>query len=337
MVIGTEYKTWYISLVLLVSPMPDHGLHTDKVTPCGGHDNEHDGCQTTFRRSLKKNLLCKKCVVLQAPMSDMDKEHIMNLTQCKDCGIYGTRVTSPCGTCKAKTLEIEGLVDVDKMALSDDRAVQMAKRVRKDSFNASLSPKKNQLGATTNEKELDDIRSGLGKARWTIIYEIRIGGKLSPELGSASLTFTGSQTMQEVLQAAVAQISPQWTGCLNHMFDLHVDDCELQFRGKKLFKEQSHLFLSIQKFYDTYAKGADHAYFLTTTKEATRLTKGTFMCLEVFVNENKYLTRTSVDNEDSDGFLSLPLRSSKSQAGGARGGKRMTSERPSKKPREQVS
>ncbi|KAF8463944.1 hypothetical protein JB92DRAFT_3065314, partial [Gautieria morchelliformis] len=308
MVVGTEYKAWYISLVLLVSPMPDHGLHTDNVTPCGGHDNEHDGCQTTFRRSLKKNLLCKKCVVLQAPMSDMDKERIMNLTQCKDCGIYGTRVTSPCGTCKAKTLEIEGLVDVDKMALSDDRAVQMAKRVRKDSFNASLSPKKNQPGATTNEKELDDIRSGLGKARWTIIYEIRIGGKLSPELGSTSLMFTGSQTMQEVLQAAVAQISPQWTGRLSHMFDLH-------------------------KFYDTYAKGADRAYFLTTTKEATRLTKGTFMCLEVFVNENKYLTRTSVDNEDSDGFLSLPLRSSKSQAGGARGGKRMTSERPSKKPR----
>ncbi|KAF8509748.1 hypothetical protein JB92DRAFT_2944465, partial [Gautieria morchelliformis] len=288
MVVGTiEYKAWYISLVLLVSPMPDHGLHTDK-----------------------------------------------NLTQCKDCSIYGTRVTSPCGTCKAKTLENEGLVDIDKMALSDDRAVQMAKRVRKDSFNASLSPMKNQPGATTNEKELDSIRSGLGKARWTIIYEIRIRGKLSPELGSASLTFTGSQTMQEVLRAAVAQISPRWTGRLSHMFDLHVDDCELQFCGKKLFKEQSHLFLSIQQFYDTYAKGTDCAYFLTTTKEATWLTKGTFMCLEVFVNENKYLTWTSVDNEDSNSFLSLPLWSSKSQAGGACSGKRMTSERPSKKPHE---
>ncbi|KAF8511042.1 hypothetical protein JB92DRAFT_2936599, partial [Gautieria morchelliformis] len=298
MVVGTEYKAWYISLVLLVSPMPDHGLHTDNITPCGGHDNEHDGCQMTFRRSLKKNLLCKKCVVLQAPMSDMEQGAyyglwFTNLTQCKDCSIYGTHVTSPCGTCTAKTLENEGLVNIDKMALSNDRAVQMAKRVRKDSFNASLSPMKNQPGATTNEKELDDIRSGLGKA--------------SPELGSTSLTFTGSQTMQEVLRAAVAQISPQWTGHLSHMFDLH-------------------------KFYDTYAKGVDRAYFLTTTKEATWLTKGTFMCLEVFMNENKYLTQTSVDNEDSDSFLSLHLRSSKSQAGGGRGGKRMTSERPSKKP-----
>jgi hypothetical protein len=96
-------------------------------------------------------------------------------------------------------LENEGLVDIDKTALSNDRAVQMAKRVGKDHINSSVSLIKHQPGATTNENELDSIRSSLGKARWTIIYEIRIGGKLSPELGSASLTFMGSQTMQGIL------------------------------------------------------------------------------------------------------------------------------------------
>lgn len=70
--------------------MPDHGLHTDNVTPCGGHDNEDDGCQTTFRRTSKKHALCKKCIALQAPMSEIDKERIVV------CGSYFTALIGVC-------------------------------------------------------------------------------------------------------------------------------------------------------------------------------------------------------------------------------------------------
>ncbi|KAF8497708.1 hypothetical protein JB92DRAFT_3125604 [Gautieria morchelliformis] len=178
-------------------------------------------------------------------------------------------------------------------------------------------------GPNTPQSELENIRTNTLKATWTVTCEVRLSTNpkaVSRELGSGSLTFNGDQTMPEVLESLVYQITPQWTKRLGHLYELHPDDCEIQFRDNKTLKKDTET-LSIQKLYEFYSRGADRAFYLTDHRGTAKLPKGSYLCLEVFINVQKYLARTGEGgNEDFGLQVSMPQRGQKSGPGGARGG-----------------
>ena len=90
------------------------------IDPCGGVENENDGCGVIFPRMPLDTIHCSLCKKLKAPnlsrealatlqVSLMPAMCLLNehfeqetLHQCMECGLCGTMPKSPCGTCKRK-------------------------------------------------------------------------------------------------------------------------------------------------------------------------------------------------------------------------------------------
>lgn len=88
--------------------------------PCGGIDNEKNGCQEIFPRNTSD--ICQKCKKLNATgISEADINNIENASVspffclsfihcfialkfivCSQCGICGRNIANPCGTCRRK-------------------------------------------------------------------------------------------------------------------------------------------------------------------------------------------------------------------------------------------
>lgn len=98
---------------------PGHHREPNNSDPCGGPKNVNNGCQVVFPRMEPGGGLCFLCIKLQDPVNcALDKEEIRvcvlviallcsslnstqrNYVQCGECGICGTTVTDPCGTCR---------------------------------------------------------------------------------------------------------------------------------------------------------------------------------------------------------------------------------------------
>ncbi|KAF8529920.1 hypothetical protein JB92DRAFT_3106611 [Gautieria morchelliformis] len=293
------------------------------AVPCGGADNDLDGCQRTFPRATTD--LCRKCKKLsETTLLDIDRERVLAMKQCAQCGVFGTYITNPCGTCETKARKEDNLSNPEKDIAKERRLSLIQSRVGQDrqSIQGNMAST-HASGPNTPQSELENIRTNTLKATWTVTYEVRLSTNpkaVSRELGSGSLTFNGDQTMPEVLESLVYQITPQWTKQLGHLYELHPDDCEIQFRDNKTLKKDTET-LSIQKLYEFYSRGADRAFYLTNHRGTAKLPKGSYLCLEVFINVQKYLARTGEGgNEDFGLQVSMPQRGQKSGPGGARGG-----------------
>lgn len=189
--------------------------------PCGGFDNEKDGCQQTFLRGKFLDLLCALCKKLKDErLSQSEKAEIevrsytnenpsgyiltnspgfpqANYTQCATCGVCGTRIKNPCGSCKrarrssifffvailSLTLTIlvheeKGTNDEDRTRASDLRKERLERTIhRPPSGSGSIAATSisrlanaDASGMTTPLQELLNIRSNSGKAGYFTIY-----------------------------------------------------------------------------------------------------------------------------------------------------------------------
>jgi len=94
---------------------------TRHAQPCGGPDNDHDGCGVTFPRMSPETLLCQLCkklkkqgltedevlrlkVLIAKTKTQLDSDQTFQetLKQCFQCGICGTHIGDPCGSCKRR-------------------------------------------------------------------------------------------------------------------------------------------------------------------------------------------------------------------------------------------
>ncbi|KAF8512231.1 hypothetical protein JB92DRAFT_3117268 [Gautieria morchelliformis] len=294
------------------------------AVPCGGADNDLDGCQHTFPHATTD--LCRKCKKLsEMTLLDIDRERV--LKQCTQCGVFGTYITDLCGTCETKAQKEDNLNNPEKDIAKEHQLSLIQSRIGQDRQSIQGNMASNHApGLNTPQSELENIRTNTLKATWTVTYEVQQSTNpkvVSCELGSGSLTFNGDQTMPEVLESLVYQITPHWTKRLGHLYELHLDDCEIQFWANKTLKKDTET-LSIQKLYQFYSRGADQAFYLTDHQGAAKLPKGSYLCLEVFINiqkGNQYLAHTGEGgNEDFGLQMSLPQRGQKSGPGGICGG-----------------
>src|ERR1700692_3542797 len=92
--------------------------HRMNNEPCGGLDNVDDGCGMVFRRRTSAGCYCPLCKKLKVPgLSEEAKAEIKvpssllsmacllklnqeKMVQCSECGLCGTTIGDPCGTCK---------------------------------------------------------------------------------------------------------------------------------------------------------------------------------------------------------------------------------------------
>jgi len=95
--------------------------------PCGGLDNVDDGCGMVFRWRTSAGCHCPLCKKLKVPgLSEEAKAEIKvpssllsmacllkvnqeKMVQCSECGLCGTTIGNPCGTCKRLGIDIANI------------------------------------------------------------------------------------------------------------------------------------------------------------------------------------------------------------------------------------
>ena len=213
--------------------------------PCGGRDNVSNGCQVVFPRMEPGGRLCFLCVKLQNPeLSGAAKDEIRvsslsrcrqsfrqlvlqdTYVQCNECGICGTVVTDPCGTCRRAgvffglpiifewvfcTLTIPlanyeaGIRDQDRDRGAERRHLNLTVKMNKSSNN------NNAVGTTTSMHELQAIHmaQGIGSPSQRpqtsfciVYYECRRSDSakhIDQTLGTGVISFPEAHTMLGML------------------------------------------------------------------------------------------------------------------------------------------
>ena len=179
--------------------------------PCGGVENESDGCGVIFPRMPLDTIHCPLCKKLKAPnlsrealatlqvsptlcaCLSMNIEHFEQETlhQCMECGLCGTMLKSPCGTCKRKgemfinypmitvmsftvtdkvfsiAHDENDTLDTASLASQNSRRRQLVDRLHRPAGSPAVGP-------TTPLSELVNLRANAGSfSHFTIFIEVR--------------------------------------------------------------------------------------------------------------------------------------------------------------------
>ncbi|KJA24709.1 hypothetical protein HYPSUDRAFT_53522 [Hypholoma sublateritium FD-334 SS-4] len=268
--------------------------------PCGGEDNEKNGCQEIFPRNTAD--MCQKCKKLNAVgVSEADIKNMENFIVCSQCGICGRNIANPCGTCRRKDAEESGVLDSSKKAAADERHARAQKSFGTNRPSAFIPPSQTQsfqaaqnaIGASTTPGALDTARSISLVSVWTINFHVRTdkakNGMRDKALGSGSIPFVGDTTMPDVMYGIIQQINPLWTKREGHTLDLIMSECELRFQDNSNFSQESQT-MTVKDFYHYYLNRPDR-YHLTNTDKNVKMAKGTFIPLDIYIHDKRYLER----------------------------------------------
>ncbi|KII83300.1 hypothetical protein PLICRDRAFT_180562 [Plicaturopsis crispa FD-325 SS-3] len=251
--------------------------------------------------------LCAMCVKLSAPdLTDDERLHLeKSLKQCGQCGLVGTRIVDPCGTCKRAETSEKGTNDAERLAAAN------ARQQKAQGFFGSRSKPVNvagttasQIGASTAHGELEAIRANTSSRAFTVIFEVRNSLKpnaIDKRYGTGHESFEPNTPMI-VLEVLVASINRQWIS--THASDLKVEHTQLRFRNNVNLLNNTEA-LDIKAFYERYARLPNRDVYLPTLKGYV---KGTHLCMEVYIDQSKFDRSISGfhdddENDDNDSDL----------------------------------
>ncbi|KZP10030.1 hypothetical protein FIBSPDRAFT_963501 [Athelia psychrophila] len=149
------------------------------------------------------------------------------LNQCSECGLCGTTLTSPCGTCKRKVHEENGTLDATSLSAQNQRRHQINSRLTRGGL--AVAP-----GLATPFKELVNLRANnAGSSNFfTVFVEVRRSSapaSVDKILGKTCVPRSESTTFLALRAMLVEELNPKWTR--NHTYDLRVDEVEIRARG----------------------------------------------------------------------------------------------------------
>ncbi|KAM6501453.1 hypothetical protein JOM56_004467 [Amanita muscaria] len=269
-------------------PPADFFDSTPKNTePCGGPENIHDGCGMIFERWPPGSTLCSMCKKLKN--TDITREEALNLqdtlTQCESCGLCGTNIRNPCGTCLRKEAT-EASLSPPNAEAAMNRRNRMEGRLGKNAAAVNVS-------ATTPEAELNALRSNTGKVgHFSVLYECRRSnapGSVDKVLGKGCAPYSEKLTMLQLQERIVNEVNPRWTD--KHTSDLQLNETELRARGNVAFPPDV-LGLTLREWYNRYNRSETREVFLSFPTGMGKITKGAAFLLELFIHVDQYLERT---------------------------------------------
>ncbi|KAJ7137647.1 kinase-like domain-containing protein [Mycena filopes] len=247
------------------------------LVPCGGLDNDQNGCQSVYPYSNSARVLCLKCQKLaQADLSEVDRAKIEAYRSCSKCGV------------------------------SEQRRIQRADRAQ-GMFNAGTKPlvdvTNHKVGPTTSAQELTEIRGATKASRWTIIYQVRVDSKIDNTYGNQTYSAEAEEPLSLVLNGILEQVNLRWTKTDGHFIALTAKFCELAFKNNYRIPLEAAT-LTVRGLYMYYAGRNERVLALgKDTNTRTRgLAKGTFMEMEIIISKVDYLksVRSMIPPDESD-------------------------------------
>ncbi|KAJ7030548.1 hypothetical protein C8F04DRAFT_1263844 [Mycena alexandri] len=252
------------------------------LIPCGGLENIHDGCQGIFPYSNPARTLCFKCEKLSgADLSDADRVKFGAYKSCSQCGVAGTQVANPCGTCKIRAMKEKGLIDPDA------EARRLARAEHAQTMFGTIKPlvdvTNHSVGPTTSAQELAEIRTTNKPALWTIVYQLRLDSKLDNTWGCLTYSANAEEPLTDVLIGILEHINLKWTKIDGHYIALTPKYCELGFKNNFRIPHGAET-LTVRGLYMFFANRSDRPLALGKDTAKTKgLAKGTFLEMEVII------------------------------------------------------
>ncbi|KAG0692692.1 kinase-like domain-containing protein [Suillus ampliporus] len=250
--------------------------------PCGGLDNDHDGCGVIFPRMSQspRTLLCQLCKKLKKEgLTDDEVAHLKaTMKQCFQCGICGTNMSDPCGTCKRKAHEENGTPDPEAIA--------------------SQARRRNAI-----EGRLHRPLENNGKPGSVTIYvECRLShkpGSVDRTLGTYCAPYAETMTFIALQENIVKLVNPKWTS--KHVSDLLVSETELRVQGNLVLSDSGVGMMSLRDWYNKYNHPQTQASHIQVPAGALKGNKsGRAISLELFIDTDQYEERTGEDHSGAD-------------------------------------
>ncbi|KAG1739728.1 kinase-like domain-containing protein [Suillus lakei] len=240
--------------------------------PCGGLDNDYDGCGVIFPRTSPGTLLCQLCKKLKKEgLTDDEVAHLK-------CGICGTNMSSPCGTCKRKAHEENGTPDPEAIASQARRRNAIEGRLHRP------------LGPSTPESELSNFV--------TIYVECHLShkpGSVDRTLSTYCAPYTETMMFIALQENIVKLVNPKWTS--KHVSDLLVSETELRVRGNLVLSDLGIGMMSLCDWYNKYNHPQTRASHIQVPAGALKGNKsGRAISLELFIDTDQYEECTGEDH-----------------------------------------
>ncbi|THH30819.1 hypothetical protein EUX98_g3365 [Antrodiella citrinella] len=264
--------------------------------PCGRNNNIDDGCMRIFSAMVVTDdtviVLCQLCKKLREAAPESAAQIESTYKQCDGCGVCGTRVTNPCGSCERQG---HGMLNASRQEASDGRKLSMEQRIKRPlggaagplfqsgssgSPAAPASPSRSvsaptstsgHIGASANQQQLLNLRGNSGRKGFiTINYECRRSDhpkSIDSLIGTGCNQYDEDITMFSLQEVILKSVNAKWT--TNFHQPLTIDEVEL--RGPKNLSMESvdDMSMTLTEWYQKYSALTDSEEdeeFLVTPK-----------------------------------------------------------------------
>nr|VWP02501.1 Reducing polyketide synthase FUB1 (EC (Fusaric acid biosynthesis protein 1) [Ganoderma boninense] len=283
------------------SQPPVHYRERKNEAPCGGLDNVDNGCQMVFVRMEPGRKLCFLCVKLKdsANSGANIAEIRASYTQCGECGICGTTVTDPCGTCRRADNFEKGVPDHDRETAAERRRANLDGKL----LNRSDNP---DVGTAVPLQELQAIRATQGFSaptqraqvpHCTIYYECRrsdAAKHVDQMLGTGVIFFPEVNTMLSLRSRIVKEVNGRWTEF--YSAPLLEEETALRAPNNYVFPKDD-LVMTVAQWYQSYSRPEYRDTYIVLPKHPQRKGKqNSKLCsfsLELYIYVGQYAARTA--------------------------------------------
>ncbi|KAF7970555.1 hypothetical protein HWV62_23733 [Athelia sp. TMB] len=219
-------------------------------------------------------------------------------------------------------LQANGEIDPEKQLAQERRKATIEGRLGgRSASGGATSQAGPSTGAMTSASELSNLRSNVGKAaHFTIFVQFRLStkpGSVDKSLGTTCRPYPEDTTFFALKEDIVQQLNVQWT--TKHVTDLLVNETELRARNNITFPQDTDT-LTIRKWYGIWNQPETRDAYITIPAGMGKIGKSLGFCLELFIDYDSFLQRTS--SEDDDAVLGTKTGKKRKASGSHTGSKR---------------
>ncbi|KAI1788424.1 hypothetical protein LXA43DRAFT_1091785 [Ganoderma leucocontextum] len=239
---------------------------------------------------------------LQDPtISTVEQNEIRaNYTQCGECGVCGTMVTDPCGTCRRAEIYETGAPDYEREQSAQRRLTNLEIKLHRDrTGNPGI------VGTTVPLDELQTIRATQGVStashrtqvhHCTVYYECRRSDSakhVDQMLGTGVIFFPEVNTMLALRSRIVKEVNGRWTEF--YSAPLLEEETSLRAPNNYVFPTDN-LVMTVAQWYQVYSRPEYRDTYIVLPKQTQRKGKGNSksyaFSVELYINVGQYTART---------------------------------------------
>ncbi|KIM30608.1 hypothetical protein M408DRAFT_288243 [Serendipita vermifera MAFF 305830] len=279
------------------------------AVPCGGRDNEANGCRKLFPKLAGD--VCHKCKRAKRTTSAEERNLVLMMSQCSSCGISGDFVTDPCGEC----MNCASILDAERADRSQHMLARMTPRgsmpsprpaTSLNSLNASVILSRHTPSMPTSSQRQSTILRGttmvtaLFKPTTIGFRPVSSGTDFCSRIGRFEIQIAETATISDLRAQAVARINTKWTE--TNITGFQETDCDLRFPGNVAF-EPADMLLTVKEFLKLLAPGGARftQWIASDLPGYKTMKKHTYINSEIQVDYSSYQIRQEEIDEQSDG------------------------------------